>query len=201
MMAAVTPTTAGWYPDPNSPGLERYWYGSEWSPNQVRMAGARGAALPGYQGTAPAATRGATDRPAWLWPAAVAVVGAALMLGSLLTWATVDAGIISVSEVGTYHGGDGWITLVAGALVVVAAAGLLRAWWRPSAWLILGALAVLASLATAIYEVIHLETLPAGFTTGGFKVNVDVSLGGGLILVLVAALVGVVAVVQTWRNR
>lgn len=34
MASAAAPTTpAGWYPDPHSPGLQRYWDGSQWTAN------------------------------------------------------------------------------------------------------------------------------------------------------------------------
>jgi len=31
VMAAESAVAAGWYPDPNSPGTDRYWNGSEWT--------------------------------------------------------------------------------------------------------------------------------------------------------------------------
>jgi Protein of unknown function (DUF2510)/Domain of unknown function (DUF4352) len=34
----VMPTAPGWYPDPQQPGQERYWSGTEWSKYQVRPA-------------------------------------------------------------------------------------------------------------------------------------------------------------------
>lgn len=44
-MTASTPPTpeAGWYPDPDSPGRQRYWTGSKWGPQVAPDATASGA--------------------------------------------------------------------------------------------------------------------------------------------------------------
>lgn len=43
----TTPQTAGWYPDPTSPGIQRYWDGEEWSEHRA-PSGKEGMA-PGMQ--------------------------------------------------------------------------------------------------------------------------------------------------------
>jgi hypothetical protein len=48
------------------------------------------------------------------------VAAAALILGSFLPWVRVDAFGFSASRSGIDEGGDGWFTLVAGVVAVVA---------------------------------------------------------------------------------
>jgi hypothetical protein len=52
----------GWYPDPDRPGQQRYWYGDAWAPSLA--PGAAPGGVPGPPiGAPPTAPPGPTDRP------------------------------------------------------------------------------------------------------------------------------------------
>jgi hypothetical protein len=57
---------------------------------------------------------------------AAVVAGALVAVGSFLPWATVGAGILTASKTGI-EGGDGWLTLILGAVAaLVSASALIR---------------------------------------------------------------------------
>jgi len=82
-MTDETAPVAGWYPDPESPGGERWWSGSGWSDHR-RTPGSVAVAAPAWQPAA--APEGAA--PVYYAPVApvngFAVAGLATSLGSLL---------------------------------------------------------------------------------------------------------------------
>ena len=115
--------------------------------------------------------------------------GLALIIGSMLPWATVQAGIISASINGT--SGDGKITLVLGIPLVVLGGFLLQ---RSIAmkWVIGGGVISLATLILSITKMIDLPN-PGSVGSGDFKFAILVQIGMGLWLCLLASIVGVLA--------
>jgi hypothetical protein len=65
MSAGGTP--AGWYPDVERPGGERYWDGSMWTENR-RAGGVTEPTVQGFGGTESTAGYGAPDAPAYASP-------------------------------------------------------------------------------------------------------------------------------------
>lgn len=97
----------GWHDDPNDPTSLRYWDGAQWTDNRAPKSAAA-AAPSGVSGTS--------------WPPLrLAALGgaAAVIVGSFAPWATVSTVFGSISVNGTDGSGDGLISLVGGAVVVL----------------------------------------------------------------------------------
>ena len=123
-------------------------------------------------------------------PATLIGAGALLILGSLLPWATISAGLISASKNGT--SGDGVLTLICGALIVGLGVWLLRS-ELPMGWLIAGVVVQLVALGTAVYDMANLPS-PGNYGAGSFTITIGVDIGIGLWLCLIASLIGLGAI-------
>lgn len=107
--------------------------------------------------------------------------GAAIVLGSLMPWATVNIGRISISKNGI--DGDGQITATLGAVIVTLA--LLTALrGREPAIPILGTVASGLAFAVAVYDVVDVantDALTVGFGLVVCTLGSIVAIAGGLI--------------------
>ena len=110
--------------------------------------------------------------------------GIAIIAGSLMPWATVNAGLFSVSKTGT--DGDGIITLIIGVLIVLAA---LIASEAPGARgsTIAGILCLIAGV-VAVIDIADVSRLAGEFSNP----IASISIGTGLYVVGVGAVIGLV---------
>jgi len=105
-----------------------------------------------------------------------------VVLGAFLAWATVTAGLISVSRAGT--DGDGVITLVLGVVLAATAVGLVM---QNGARRVLASVATVVSViifAVAVYDIVDVQWLVNEAEASGL---VDASVGPGLWLTAVGA--------------
>lgn len=117
---------------------------------------------------------------------ALLIAAAAVIVGSIMPWATVRTVFGSVDVAGT--DGDGVLTLIGGAAAGVAA--LLRRH-------VLGAIAFGLVGAIALYDVVNVSDALSDVDSA----LADASVGWGLWLILVAAIAGVVlSVVRSERS-
>jgi hypothetical protein len=126
-----------------------------------------------------------TDQPS-VW-----VIGgaAAAVLGSLLPWATVSAGLFSRTVNGT--GGDGTATLVAGIILGVIGWSL-RQMPPGRGALIATALISLAVLCVGVYDYHDVQQVHGA--------NISVSIGIGLYLVIAGGALGFTGALIGWNN-
>lgn len=153
-----------------------------------------GGSWPGATGPAGFAPPGASAKPA---PPAnpvikvIAPIGAVLAaIGSVLEWASVDAGFTTVSKSGL--DADGVLTLPC-ALIFggLALSAMLKVW---SLGRMIGALVVAALVAViAVVDIADVSSRFSDLEAQGF--DVEASVGIGLWLVLLGAIVGVVGCV------
>jgi hypothetical protein len=140
----------------------------------------------------------------------LAIVGGVLLaIGSFLTWAEVSGGGQSESVSGT-EGSDGWITLVAGVLVVAAGVAAFKAVRRPLAMLIIatglvgagvGLYDALTAKENVISEVAEQSAAATGASVAEVRAVLDqlidsgqigISIGIGLYVVIVGGVLAVV---------
>lgn len=112
-----------------------------------------------------------------------AVASALVFLGSFMTWATASIGFLSVSKAGTT--GDGRITLVLGIVAFVLAIVALRGGRRGIS--VAGGVVALLALVVTVIDTANLARLI------GRSTLVSVSIGPGLVLVLVGAAIALLA--------
>ena len=129
-----------------------------------------------------------------LVPPLVAIgAGVLVVLGSLLAWATVSAGIINASAAGT--DGDGKATLIFGLVAVAAVATFIKV---RSVWLLIATgVAFLVSLGISIYDTINVSSTHVGNSV----IQAHVSVGIGLWLCLIASILGVATAAYMFANE
>jgi tryptophan-associated transmembrane protein len=161
----------------------------------------------------------ADSRPTPLGPILAVAGGALLAIGSFLTWAEVSGGGQSESVTGT-EGSDGWITLVAGVLVVAAGVAAFKAVRRPLAILIVamglvgggvGLYDALTAKENVISEVAEQSAASTGASVAEVRAVLDqlidsgqigISIGIGLYVVIVGGVLAVVGgALQLSRTR
>lgn len=127
-------------------------------------------------------------------PPLVAIgAGSLVVLGSLLAWATVSAGIINASAAGT--DGDGKVTLIFGLVAIAAVAIFMKI---RSVWLLIGAgVAFLVCLGVSIYDTINVSSTHIGNSV----IQAHVSVGIGLWLCLIASILGAATVAYMFANQ
>lgn len=177
--AAAPP--AAWYDDPEDPASFRYWDGAQWTAHRSPKHGAQP-----FSQAGPAVVQPTTsETPGAPLPRLLAALGAiAIVIGSVTTWASVSDSFMSHDIKGTE--GDGVLTLI-------------------------GGIAILALLFVRKY----LGGIIVGVVTGGILMNdlanvaslVDdeefatVSIGWGLYLATIGAVVAVVALILLKRSE
>jgi hypothetical protein len=112
--------------------------------------------------------------------------GALVMLGSLLPWATVSSAFGQISLAGTE--GDGKFTLGLGAAIIVGFVG---------GWVWLQGPAALGALGLSAYHVVDVSNNAAEVDSDFVRASV----GWGLWLTFIAAIVAVVAAGMFWWAR
>lgn len=161
----------------------------------------------------------ADSRSTPLGPVLAIAGGALLAIGSFLTWAEVSGGGQSEAVSGT-EGSDGWITLVAGVLVVGAGLAAFKAARRPLAILIVAAGLVgggvglydaLTAKENVIAEVAEQSAAASGASVAEVRAVLDqlidsgqigISIGIGLYVVIVGGILAVVGgALQLSRTR
>ena len=105
----------GWYPDPSNPSVQRYFNGTQWTDLPAPPPIGRATSVkPNIGATGP--TFEEAPRAVLCWT--VVASGALVVLGSLLTWMTATAGIISISR-NAFQMGDHESLTPDGPLVMV----------------------------------------------------------------------------------
>jgi hypothetical protein len=143
-------------------------------------------------GAAPVSPGPQTAHQRPIAPATIAVLAGGLLLvvGSFLPWVTASTVFGSISRSGVDGGGDGWITLVAGGVILLLGLATLRRPNRAANLLI----AVAAAIAFVIFaldfsdvqsRITDLESQSEGVALGG--------VGIGLWLVALGAIVSFVS--------
>jgi hypothetical protein len=113
------------------------------------------------------------------------VCGAVMIAGSIGAWFSASIFSFSQSEGGATHGGPGWISLVAGiVLIVVGLMGIVTAGNGLRLVGVLGAVCSGAGLGITVYLVDRFLSLPGSSVA---------HVGWGLILVLVTSIISLVA--------
>jgi hypothetical protein len=154
-------------------------------------------------------TMTADSRSTPLGPVLAIAGGALLAIGSFLTWAEVSGGGQSESVSGT-EGSDGWITLIAGLLVVGAGVAAFRATRRPLTILIIamglvgggvGLYDALTAKENVIAEVAEQSAAASGASVAEVRAVLDqlidsgqigISIGIGLYVVIAGGILAVV---------
>jgi hypothetical protein len=156
------------------------------------------------------ATSSALTSPAT--PFIVLLAGALMMIGSVTTWLTVSlgghslgvAGTDAAAGSGTLSSVNGWFTFTGGVVLLLVGGLMLVSAERSIRQL--AAVVSFASLAYAIYDLIHILSDISNYNgfvhQGGLPsgLSINVTVGFGLILVLVAGVAAVVASVMAARS-
>lgn len=136
--------------------------------------------------------RGGAERSATVTIGAAALapvssVGAGLLvvLGALMTWASVSAGLVNVSAAGT--NGDGRITLAFAILATVAAGISIRS--SGVLWMAGAGAAFVVTLGVSIVNAVHASSTRVADSLVAARVGI----GAGLWLCLVGSVIGVAA--------
>jgi hypothetical protein len=131
----------------------------------------------------------AIDRRA---PLILIVTGVALVIAATLPWATARAGIFSISKAGTE--GDGVYTLIGGLIIAALAGWILarehRKGWRALAITVCGGLIA----AVGIWDAADIQR-KLGDVEG-----VEISIGAGLWLTMIAGLAAAILGYRLWRQ-
>jgi hypothetical protein len=184
MSTAQTPP--GWYPDPSGSGGQRYWDGSQWTEHY--SSGTAPAPAPAYAAPV-AAQQPAGPVPSLWWGAPVATL--LLLIGAVGPWVSADVPLFGQSLSANGLDRDGSITLLLGIV-----AGVLLVVWRQkrAAWA--GVVAAVLGALTILIAIIDIADV-----SGKSSDVVDLSVGWGLWLTLVGAIVlTVVSVLLTVRR-
>ena len=143
--------------------------------------------------TTPKQTNSITIDSAIVPPLVAIGAGVLVVLGSLLAWATVSAGIINASAAGT--DGDGKATLIFGLVAIAAVVIFIKV---RSVWLLIAAgVAFLVCLGISIYDTINVSSTHVGNSV----IQAHVSVGIGLWLCLIASILGVASMAYMFVNQ
>ena len=119
------------------------------------------------------------------------VVGAAvlLLIGSCLTWATIEFGGVKTTVNGVGDGNDGVFTLILALIAgVVCGAAVFLSRQQPRLPFIAGIVAVVAGLLSLLVAIIDIVDISGRGDDYGFGNIADVSVGFGLWIALIAAI-------------
>jgi Protein of unknown function (DUF2510) len=211
---------AGWHPDPFGTHELRYFDGAAWT-EHVSDQGRQGtapAAYPAAPSTAPApgayfqpgAAMAATSAPAAGPRSSAATsfplsgysvatrvlvfVGAGLLIfGSFLPWVKASIGLLSVEKNGI--DGDGVFTLGFGVAAILLF-GLLR----NTAGRVLTLIAAVLAAAVAFYDVVDVQQTADDLTSRAGTFTINASVGIGLWLAAMGALVLIAGVILAFRD-
>lgn len=164
----TTAPAAGWYPDPEAPGSQRYWNGESWSESRAPLGGEPMAA------SEPAATADPAS------PAFRVIVGGAVatLIGAGGPWVT--SGLFSKAGIE----GDGVITLAIAAIVGLMAFLATR---RPNKWL--APAAIVGGALILVVGIIDILDIRDSASPDGLFGGIDVSVGWGLYLTVIAGVI------------
>lgn len=191
-----------WYPFGTNPNDQAYWDGRNWTARR-RWKGAAWEQFPfavGDGGPDPATAGHSSGSTSWSpvgasRPPRPAAVGAAgplvlvlggvgMIIGSVTAWYSVSFSILnrtvqSGTLSGTAHGGEGWISLVGGAVLIIV--GLVMLVSDGVALRVMGQVAAASAGAGVAIAIYAMDRIASAYAT-------DTNIGWGLILVLLASL-------------
>ena len=97
-MSDTGETPAGWYPDPNDAGQQRYWDGSEWTDQTAPREGGVGGGAPNFPSAAGGQALPKVDT--WLWQSILVTLVCCLPLGVVgIVFASQAQSAINVGNV------------------------------------------------------------------------------------------------------
>ena len=164
----------GWYRDPSGRHASRYWDGASWTPHVRGHAAHRPDpvhAVPHGRPNWPSRTR-----------IAVAAGAALIVLGGVLPWAHAQIGALSVTKDGI--DGDGAVTTVFAACILVALIVVEHPRRQASLVVALGAVAA----AVALYEAADTSSKAEDLTRSHFGAHASAGVGIGVWITVAGAI-------------
>jgi hypothetical protein len=199
----------GWYSRGRNPNEQSYWDGEGYSETRVWVGGrgwVEGAAAPSASSIGPTAgsqpTSGVETAPVRrakvsygnfsLGGLGLIVVGIALMYGSVSSWITTTVSLGTHSVSASVNGTDpsivslihtnGWITFIAGTVILVFGGLLLLS--EDGLFAALALLASLAAVGVSSYDLIRIQEKVSGHSGAG--------IGAGLVCVMAASVLALI---------
>lgn len=127
-------------------------------------------------------------------PGLVLVGGALAAVGSFLPWVTASAGALSASRNGIDGGGDGYISLILGGVLVLV--GILAVVSKPSrTW---GVVALIPAVLLLLLGVTDLQSV--GERISSLDSSISGGVGIGLIAVVFGAVIGIIGGIVCLRR-